>query len=112
MTTDELKRSLERAIFWLGVFALSYLILGFILKSDWFKTIDLAVFYEVLKDTFALTAALLAPIVAFLLFTDWRKQHRLVKNENLSQEILSQLEEARQKILINFGLLSKPEIGK
>lgn len=81
MAKKELKEKIELTIFWLGLFCLTYLIFGFILKSDLTKPIDSSIFYEVLKDSLTITAAFLAPIAAFILFSDWRENHRLVRNE-------------------------------
>ncbi|MDC4408202.1 hypothetical protein NQ665_17965 [Acinetobacter baumannii] len=81
MAKKKLKDKIELTIFWLGLFCLTYLILGFILKSDLTKPIDSSIFYEVLKDSLTITATFLAPITAFILFSDWRVNHRLVRNE-------------------------------
>ncbi|MDS7930658.1 hypothetical protein RMB13_14485 [Acinetobacter sp. V102_4] len=82
MARKNLKVKVELTIFWLGLFCLSYLIFGFILKSDLTKPIDSSIFYEVLKDSLSISAAFFAPIAAFILFSDWREQHnKQVRNE-------------------------------
>lgn len=43
--------------------------------------------YDVIKDALTLAAAFLAPIAAFVLFSDWRSEHKEVGNEKNSQEI-------------------------
>ncbi|MEV8215782.1 hypothetical protein [Leifsonia sp. NPDC077715] len=88
MGKKELKDKIELTIFWLGLFCLSYLILGIILKSDLTSPLDSSIFYEVFRDSLTLTAYFLAPIAALILFTDWREQHASINNEKNSKEIL------------------------
>lgn len=88
MGKKEIKDKIELTIFWLGLFCLSYLILGFILKSDLTSPLDSSIFYEVFRDSLTLTAYFLAPIAALILFTDWREQHTSINNEKNSKEIL------------------------
>ncbi|MFL9533479.1 hypothetical protein ACKEPO_17540, partial [Acinetobacter baumannii] len=90
MAKKELKDKIELTIFWLGLFCITYLILGFILKSDLTKPIDSSIFYEVLKDSLTITAAFLAPIAALILFSDWRVEHRLKNNEELSKTVIKE----------------------
>lgn len=47
--------------------------------------------YEVLKDALSLAAAFLAPVAAFVLFSDWRDQHRSISNEKVSRQIVDNL---------------------
>lgn len=88
MDKKKLKDKVELTIFWLGLFCLTYLILGFILKSDLTKPIDSTIFYEVLRDSLTLTAYFLAPIAALILFSDWREQHASINNEKISKDIV------------------------
>ncbi|MFX6609258.1 hypothetical protein ABTG82_19915, partial [Acinetobacter baumannii] len=71
-----------------------YLLISFFLLSDYpiqdypfnhKKT------YEVLKDALSLAAAFLAPVAAFVLFSDWRDQHRSISNEKVSRQIVDNL---------------------
>ncbi|MFP0263748.1 hypothetical protein [Acinetobacter pittii] len=91
MAKKDLKDKIELTIFWLGSFCLIYLIFGFILKSDLTKPIDSSIFYEVLKDSLTITAAFLAPIAAFILFSDWRDNHRLVRNEKEVDDLFKKI---------------------
>ncbi|MDC4833849.1 hypothetical protein OW701_04970 [Acinetobacter baumannii] len=91
MAKKDLKNKIELTIFWLGLFCLIYLIFGFILKSDLTKPIDSSIFYEVLKDSLTITAAFLAPIAAFILFSDWRENHRLVRNEKEVDDLFKKI---------------------
>jgi len=87
MAKRKLKDKIEISIFWLGLFCLTYLIFGFILKSDLTKPIDSSIFYEVLKDALTITTALFAPIAALILFSDWRVEHRLKETFQLLEDI-------------------------
>lgn len=87
MSKESLEEKIKLTIFWLGLFCLTYLILGFIIKSDFTKTFDTLIFYEVLRDSLTLTAYFLAPVAAFILFTDWREQHKTLKSDKFYDEI-------------------------
>lgn len=45
------------------------------------------VFYELLKDTLTLTATFLAPVAAFVLFSDWREEHRVKSSLDFIDEV-------------------------
>ncbi|EOF7538262.1 hypothetical protein NRA29_14350 [Acinetobacter baumannii] len=117
MAKKELKDKVELTIFWLGLFCLTYLIFGFILKSDLTKPIDSSIFYEVLKDALTLTAAFLAPVAAFVLFSDWRIEHRLKKLEKSSKSVVQQTQELHSNFfdfyikLLNAGLVNKAKVN-
>lgn len=106
MARRKLKDKVELSIFWMGLFCLTFLIFGFILKSDLTKPNDSSIFYEVLKDALTITAAFLAPITAFILFSDWRVEHK-IKNtlqllddlKNLSYDIKNGLGFYNAKII-------------
>ncbi|WP_168396632.1 hypothetical protein [Acinetobacter indicus] len=68
------------------LFAIIYFSIGAWLKSDG-PNFDSTKAYELIRDTLTITAAFLAPVAAFVLFTDWRDQHRAIKNEKISLEI-------------------------
>ncbi|PKF33412.1 hypothetical protein [Acinetobacter proteolyticus] len=87
MSKKTLKENVELIIFCLGLFCLTFLILGFVLKSDFSKSFDSFIFYEVLRDSLTLTAYFLAPIAAFVLFNDWREQHKIIKSDKFYDEI-------------------------
>ncbi len=90
-----LKKSLHDQIkiigFWTvgGVFW--YLVIAFFLKSKYpifDYSFNLEIAYDVIKDALTLAASFLAPVAAFVLFSDWRVQHKALKNEKLSEDIL------------------------
>ncbi|MFL9517956.1 hypothetical protein ACKENX_17350 [Acinetobacter baumannii] len=116
MAKKELKDKIELTIFWLGLFCITYLILGFILKSDLTKPIDSSIFYEVLKDSLTITAAFLAPIAALILFSDWRVEHRLKNNEELSKTVIKETQYLISETfnifwkLLNIDILSKKNL--
>lgn len=107
------KKKLEDQIriigYWIfgGVFW--YLVVSFFLLSNYpiqDYIFDHQKAYDVLKDAFTLAAAFLAPVVAIVLFSDWRTEHK-VKNTlqlledlmNLSFEIKNGLGFYRAKII-------------
>ena len=81
------KKSLEEKIkdvgFWTVIFFILYLIVGYLLESSWLEIpLNLEGIYDLFKDGLGITAAFLAPVAAFLLFSDWREQHnKQVRNE-------------------------------
>jgi len=88
------KKTLEEKItlvgFWTfgGVFW--YLAISFFLKSNYpiyDYDFNRSVAYDVVKDALTLAAAFLAPVAAFVLFIDWKAQHKEVHNEKNSRQI-------------------------
>lgn len=79
MTNKTLKAKIE-IVCWsaLGLTIL-YFLIGAWLISDGPK-FDPAKTYNLLKDTLTLTAAFLAPVAAFVLFSDWRDEHKKISN--------------------------------
>lgn len=103
------KKTLEEKIrlvgFWTfgGVFW--YLVIAFFLKSKYpiyDYDFNRSVAYDVVKDALTLAAAFLAPVAAFVLFADWREQHKAVKNEKISEEILRIL---NSDLLVFYNLI-------
>ncbi|HBN5965815.1 TPA: hypothetical protein L3H12_002548 [Acinetobacter baumannii] len=80
---------------------IGYLILAFILKSKYpishygFNQ-DNA--YDVIKEALTLAAAFLAPIAAFLLFSDWREQHNKQVRNEFALKVFNQFENFSTKI--------------
>lgn len=83
MARKTLKEKISDVVFWTVIFLILYLIVGYLLESLWLsKPLKLDDIYDLLKDGFGITAAFLAPVAAFLLFSDWREQHnKQVRNE-------------------------------
>ncbi len=90
------KKTLEEKIrlvgFWTFGFVFWYLVIAFFLKSSYpiyeysFNREDA---YDTIKDALTLAAAFLAPVAAFVLFSDWRAQHKELSNEKNSKLIIN-----------------------
>jgi len=71
-----------------------YLISGYMLLSNWLaERVALTKFYELIKDDLTITASLLAPVAALVVFTDWRESHARINNEKLSSEVIEIFQE-------------------
>ncbi|CRX64079.1 hypothetical protein [Acinetobacter baumannii] len=106
MAKDDLKVKIKRIWVWTIIGIVVYLIISFFLKSSYPIThhkFNLSEAYEVLKDTLTLAAGFLAPVAAFVLFSDWREQHVLINNEKISKEILNILDEFYDFYNLSFG---------
>lgn len=80
MAKKKLEDQIKVVGYWLfgGVFF--YLVVSFFLLSNYpiqDYLFDHQKAYDVLKDAFTLAAAFLAPIVALVLFSDWRVEHKI-----------------------------------
>ncbi|EML4808938.1 hypothetical protein NRF55_003114 [Acinetobacter baumannii] len=94
MAQDDLKVKIKKIWLWTILGIIFFLIISFFLKSSYPLThykFNLHDAYEVLKDSLSLAAAFLAPIAAFVLFSDWRVSHRLINNEKEVIEIQKKL---------------------
>lgn len=107
------KKTLEEKIrlvgFWTfgGVFW--YLVIAFFLKSNYpiyDYDFNRSVAYDVVRDALTLAAAFLAPVAAFVLFIDWKAQHKEVHNEKNSRQIIHACDSCYASIMsygdINF----------
>lgn len=115
-----LKKSLHDQIkligFWTfgGVFW--YLVIAFFLKSkypifDYSFNLEMA--YDVIKDALSLAASFLAPVAAFVLFSDWRDQHRSITNEKVSRKIVDKLSDLLPFVSKSYiYLVNKGDIDK
>lgn len=86
----KLKHQIKNICFWFFCCFFGYLVISFFLLSDYpiqEHAFDHKKAYDVIKDALGLIAAFLAPVTAFVLFRDWRKEHALIKNEELSLEV-------------------------
>lgn len=77
MGKKTLEEKIKDIVFYATVFFILYLIIGFLIKSEWLSNFEgsWTYPYELLRDAFTLTAYFLAPVAAFILFSDWREQH-------------------------------------
>lgn len=91
MAKKTLNKKIVDAVFWTSIFLVMYLIVGFLLGSSWLsKGLTFSESYDLLKDGLSITAAFLAPVAAFVLFSDWREQH-----------VERQLDEIARSIILN-----------
>ena len=90
MTKKTLEEKIKQVGFWTFSGVFSYLVIAFFLKSNYpiyeysFNREDA---YDAIKDALTLAAAFLAPVAAFVLFSDWREQHIEKLLEQESSEI-------------------------
>lgn len=99
------KTTLEEKIRQVGIWTFGgifwYLLIAFFLKSNYpiyEYNLDRSTAYDVIKDALTLAAAFLAPVAAFVLFSDWRVQHREKVQESFTSEIYFTLEATQLKI--------------
>lgn len=101
MVKKTLGERIKQVGFWTfgGIFW--YLVIAFFLKSNYpiyEYSLDRSTAYEVIKDALTLAAAFLAPVAAFVLFTDWRVQHIEKRKEQESEVILSRINILLEKL--------------
>ncbi|MCL6184311.1 hypothetical protein MU404_13250 [Acinetobacter baumannii] len=110
------KKSLNEKIkligFWTfgGVFW--YLVVAFFLKSkypifDYSFNADQA--YDVIKDALTLAAAFLAPVAAFILFSDWRVQHVETRREKDCDIVLERINKLLEKLVELYTSVCREE---
>ncbi|MDC4442179.1 hypothetical protein OHV35_01975 [Acinetobacter baumannii] len=88
------------------------LLIIYILVSLAFSSITHSKIENMIKDGMGFAVTGIAPIIAILLFNDWRHQHRLVKSESESQLIVNSFDEIKQNFLINIGIMNHPQVYK
>ncbi|WP_052109209.1 hypothetical protein [Acinetobacter baumannii] len=120
MAKDDLKVKIRRIWKWTFIGIIFYLFISFILKSSYpisHYKFNLSDAYDVLKDALTLAAAFLAPIAAFVLFSDWRVEHRLKKLENSSKSVVQQIQELYSNFfdfyikLLNANLVNQSKVN-
>jgi hypothetical protein len=87
MTKKTLEEKIKHVLVWAFILSIVYFAIGAYLKSDGPK-FDPSKTYELLKDTLTLTAAFLAPVAAFVLFSDWRNEHVEKKLDSIADKLL------------------------
>lgn len=93
MSKKTLEEKIGNVAFWVIIFLILYLIVGYLLESAWLsKQLELNEIYDLLKDGFAITAAFLAPVAAFILFSDWREQHNKQVRNEFALKVFNQFE--------------------
>lgn len=93
MSKKTLEEKINDVAFWAIIFLILYLIVGYLLESLWLsKPLKLDDIYDLLKDGFGITATILAPAAAFVLFSDWREQHNKQVRNEFALEVFRQFE--------------------
>ena len=109
MKKKTLEEKIKQVGFWTfgGIFW--YLVIAFFLKSNYpiyDYDFNRSIAYDVIKDALTLAAAFLAPVAAFVLFIDWKAQHKEVHNEKNSRQIIYACDSCRASIMsygeVNF----------
>ncbi|MEN3977440.1 hypothetical protein [Acinetobacter sp. CWB-B33] len=100
------KKTLEDKIrqvgFWTVIGVFLYLVMAFFLKSNYpiyEYDFNRSVAYDVIKDALTLGAAFLAPVAAFVLFSDWRSEHKIKS----TLQLLDNLNDLSSHIKNGFG---------
>lgn len=90
MGKKTLKQKTDCVKWYALVFAIGYFLIGALLRSDGPK-FDPGKAYELIRDSLTLTAYFLAPVAAFVLFSDWRQQHAELAIETDSTHIYKEM---------------------
>ena len=91
MGTKTLKEKIFDIAFWTVYFFCAFLIVGYLINSGFLKVVPAKdKIYEILKDALSISAAFLAPVAAFVLFSDWREEH-VAKNLEIITDDLNRL---------------------
>ncbi len=94
MLKKSLKEKITDLFFGTVSFLILYFIIAFLLKSSWLKdNLSLPTIYELLKDGLSITAGLLAPAAALLLFSDWKEQHVLTLVDTAARKISEDIQD-------------------
>ena len=107
MTKKTLEEKIKQVGFWTVTGIFSYLMMAFFMKSNYpiyEYGFNRSVAYDVIKDALTLGAAFLAPVAAFVLFIDWKTQHKEVNNEKNSRQIIHACDSCRASIMNYVGV--------
>ncbi|WP_180122808.1 hypothetical protein [Acinetobacter sp. YH12086] len=97
MLKVSLKEKLNIAIRNVVYVSILFFLFGAFIKSDGPK-FDANKFYELIKDTFSFCAAFVGPVIAYVLFNDWRQEHLEKKLETDSESIFKKLNDIYLKL--------------
>lgn len=104
-----LEEKIRQVVFWTFCGIFGYLVIAFFLKSNYpiyDYDLDRSIVYDVIKDALTLAATFLAPVAAFVLFSDWREQHREINQENQASKIYDKIELIFMRLrTLNFNLM-------
>lgn len=106
MANKTLKEKIKDLIFWMIMFFIFYLIVGYLIQSQYLHSVvDVNHLYDLFRDSLTLTAYFLAPFAAFMLFNDWREQHKTLKVEKEAELIIHNTYTAHKELLILFNTI-------
>ena len=97
MSKKPLKEKIILICWWALGLTILYFLIGAWLISDGPK-FDPTKTYNLLKDTLTLGAAFLAPVVAFVLFSDWREPYLAEKTDEIQTTIYALEFEIRKQL--------------
>ncbi|WP_434278964.1 hypothetical protein [Acinetobacter sp. CE-15] len=103
-----LKEKLNKAICKVVLASIIFFIFGAILKSDGPK-LDVNKIYELAKDTLSFCAAFVGPVIAYVLFNDWRQEHLEKKLENDSEIIIKNINQIMRTLINYLGIIVSGE---
>lgn len=113
MDKKTLEEKIHDVIFWTIVFFILYLIIGYLLESSWLsKMPGLNKIYDLLKDGLSITAAFLAPVAAFILFSDWREPHLATVKDEVQTNLLTLEFDIRKQLYLIRAELSNRALDK
>jgi len=76
MAKKTLEEKIKDVVFYTTAFFIMYLIVGFLIKTEYLHCeLTWDKLYDLFRDALTLTAYFLAPVAAFVLFSDWREPH-------------------------------------
>ncbi|MDO7226359.1 hypothetical protein Q5M53_08920 [Acinetobacter baumannii] len=90
MAKKKLNEKIKNVCFWTFAGIFWYLVISYFLLSDYplqNYPFNHKKAYDVLKDALTLAATFLAPVAAFVLFSDWRESHVEIRNENIGLDL-------------------------
>ena len=113
------KKTLEEKIkivkWWAIGLTIVYLIVGAFLVSDYplkQSIFDPLKTYNLIKDALTLTATFLAPVAAFVLFSDWREPHLAMVKDEVQTNLLALEFDIRKQLYLTRAELSNHALDK
>lgn len=110
MAKKNLSKKIKITITSFGILSCLYFVIAVWLKSDG-VSFNPKITYDLLKDTLTLGAAFLAPVAAFVLFSDWREEHVVKTLHTLIDEIKSQASEIEESLKKYYDQIVKMPSG-
>lgn len=109
MKKKTLKKKISDVFWWTLGLSILYFLIGAYLQSDG-PIFDPAKTYELIKDTLTLAATFLAPVAAFVLFSDWREEHNVKEIHSTIDMILELASEIELQLINCKKSIENPNI--